>query len=449
MLNSLRSRLMLFTTLLLAILMLGIGIWLYQSFYYAQVNSLQERLRLHSYSLLSLADYRSGKLWVPDYLPEERFNNAGSGLYAQILDATDRIVWRSLSAKNLPPVSGGAVAPGEWRYSFARMQNDEYMIARLGVSWGEAGDHNPRFNLLMIENLADFNRQLVNYRNSMDYALITFAILLIIMQLLILRWGLAPLKRVSHDLEKLQRGEQADLTGKYPHELQPLTTNLNQLLQSERAQRERYRNMLADLSHSLKTPLAVMSGMVQQGTLSNEDMHELERQINTMSERIRFQLQRAVSQAQSFSLQKVAVKPVAESLLAVMKKVYADKSLTLQLIADDDVFFLGDDNDLTEILGNLLDNACKYGRSQILVRIQRINSGWQLCVEDDGPGVAPEQHERIVQRGVRLDSMTAGQGLGLALVSDILALYDARLRICDSALGGACFVLTFDSKGAV
>ena len=449
MLNSLRARLMLFTTLLLALLMLGIGVWLYQSFYYAQVSGLQERLRLHGYSLLALADYRSGKLWVPDYLPEERFNTAGSGLYAKILDANDTVVWRSLSARNLPPVSGLAAAPGEWRYSFAHMQNEEYMIARLGVNWGAAGNDNPQFNLLMIENLTDFNQQLVNYRNSMDYALVTFAVLLIIMQLLILRWGLAPLRRVSHDLEKLQRGEQADLTGDYPRELQPLTTNLNQLLQSERAQRERYRNMLADLSHSLKTPLAVMSGMVHQPQLSDDDRQELERQINTMSERIRFQLQRAVSQVQSFSLQKVAVKPVAESLLGVMKKVYADKQLTLQLVADDDVFFLGDDNDLTEILGNLLDNACKYGRSQVLVSIHKTAFGWQLCVEDDGPGVAQTQHAHILQRGVRLDTVIAGQGLGLALISDILALYDARLSIRDSVLGGACFVLEFDNQGTL
>ncbi len=449
MLNSLRARLMLLTTLLLAVLMLGIGVWLYQSFYYAQVNGLQERLRLHSYSLLALADYRSGKLWVPDYLPEERFNHTGSGLYAQILDASDQIVWRSLSAKELPPVSGSNAAPGEWRYSFARMQGEEYMIARLGVNWGNAGNNNPQFNLLMIENLHDFNRQLIDYRNSMDYALLTFALLLIVMQLLILRWGLAPLRRVSHDLEKLQRGEQADLTGEYPRELQPLTTNLNQLLQSERAQRERYRNMLADLSHSLKTPLAVMSGMVHQPQISDDDRQELERQINTMSERIRFQLQRAVSQAQSFSLQKVAVKPVAESLLGVMKKVYADKHLTLQLVADDDVFFLGDDNDLTEIIGNLLDNACKYGRRQVLISAHNTLSGWQLCVEDDGPGLAEEQHEHVLQRGVRLDTMTAGQGLGLALVSDILALYDARLSIRESLLGGACFILEFENQGAL
>jgi len=168
-----------------------------------------------------------------------------------------------------------------------------------------------------------------------------------------------------------------------------------------------------------------------------------------MSERIRFQLQRAVSQAQSFSLQKVAVKPVAESLLGVMKKVYADKQLTLQLVADDDVFFLGDDNDLTEIIGNLLDNACKYGHRQVLISAHNTSSGWQLCVEDDGPGVAEEQHEHILQRGVRLDTMTAGQGLGLALVSDILALYDARLGIRESLLGGACFILEFENQGAL
>ncbi|UXD86314.1 ATP-binding protein [Thalassolituus hydrocarboniclasticus] len=449
MLNSLRARLMLFTTLLLAVLMLGVGVWLYQSFYYAQVDGLQERLRLHGYSLLALADYRSDRLWIPDYLPEERFNRQRSGLYALVLDSDSNVVWRSLSAQDLPPVSGSNVQPGEWRYSLAWMQGEEYMIARLGVSWGDAGNNNPQFNLLMIENLQDFNRQLVSYRNSMDYALLTFALLLIGMQLIILRWGLAPLRRVSKDLEKLQRGEQADLTGDYPRELQPLTTNLNQLLQSERSQRERYRNMLADLSHSLKTPLAVMSGMVRQPQLSSDDKQELERQINTMSERIRFQLQRAVTQAQSFSLHKVAVKPVAESLLGVMKKVYADKQLALQLVADDDVVFWGDDNDLTEIIGNLLDNACKYGHRQVLVSAHNTLAGWQLCVEDDGPGIAEDQRERILQRGVRLDTMTAGQGLGLALVCDILAFYNARLSIRDSLLGGACFILEFEYQGTL
>ncbi|MDK2778285.1 MAG: two-component sensor histidine kinase [Pseudomonadota bacterium] len=447
MLNSLRARILIFTTLLTALLMLGVGVWLYQSFFYAQLDGLQERLKLHSYSILSLADFHQDQVWVPGYLPEARLNQSGSGLYARILGPQQTLVWQSGSAQHEPLLPLEQPAAGEWLFSMATRGDEEYLLARYGVSWDVAPGPEPVYTLLVAENLAPLRLQLREYGNSLALALLVFTALLLLMQLLILRWGLAPLRRVSADLKKLQQGQQADLSGQYPQELQPLTSNLNQLLQSEQQQRERYRYRLADLSHSLKTPLAVLTGLLGKDAPSAAELREMRHQAGLMDERIRFQLQRAVSQASALSIHRTDVVPVLESLIRAMRKVYAASAPDIQLQAEA-VCFSGDDQDLMEIAGNLLDNACKYGHGIVRVSCGPAPSGWFLQVEDNGPGIAAEARGQVIRRGVRLDTVAPGQGLGLALVAELLSVHHARLSICQSELGGACLRIEFEDAAA-
>jgi two-component system sensor histidine kinase PhoQ len=126
--------------------------------------------------------------------------------------------------------------------------------------------------------------------------------------------------------------------------------------------------------------------------------------------------------------------------VAALTKVYGHVPVTISL-SGRDVDFFGDENDLMEIAGNLLDNACKYGAGLVKVTVTEHASGWQLMVEDNGPGIVTEQRQRILQRGVRLDSMVSGQGIGLALVSDLVSQHNGSISITDSELGGACFTV--------
>lgn len=438
MLNSLRNRILLFTLLMLALLMSGIGVWLYQSFYSAQLETHKEKLRLHTLGLLASAELRDGRMTLPEYLPEGRFNSSGSGLFARLLDYQGNTLWLSPSARDLVMPAAVLASPGEWRFSLARLNDHEFLFARFGISWGDG--EQSQYTLTLAEDLHPVLQQAADYRNGLITTLLLFGSLLLLMQWLILRWGLAPLRRVSEQLRLISEGRQGDLSGRYPQELTPLTSNLNLLLNNEQAQRERYRNQLADLSHSLKTPLAVMTGLIAQPALSADDRKELALQAELMSDRIRYQLQRAVNQASALSIHRTEVMPQLRSLVAALTKVYGHVPVNISLTGRE-VDFFGDENDLMEIAGNLVDNACKYGAGRVMVSVDEHASGWQLTVEDNGPGIATEQRQRILQRGVRLDSMVSGQGIGLALVSDLVSQHNGTISITDSELGGACFTV--------
>jgi len=445
MLNSLIGRLMAFSTLTLIVLMTGLGFLLQHSFYSSQLNAMQERLKLHSYSILSVADYHSSQLYLPVFLQERRFNKPESGLYAQVVKSDATMVWSSLSARPLSLASNSWADQGQWIYSTVARTDDQYFMARFGVSWSELGKTGPVYNIVLLESMSDLYLQVELYQQKLAILLLSLSGFILLMQFLILRWGLKPLRQVSSDLEEIQQGQKSELSGDYPRELKPLTSNLNRLIHTEQGQRERYRNTLADLSHSLKTPLTVMSGIVseQQQREKTAELNELSYQIDKMNSTIGYQLQRAVQGSSGLSIQKIDVLPLLQSVCSAMDKVYAHKGMAIHLDVAQQAIFSGDENDLLEVLGNLIDNACKYGHQTVEISV--ISEAQQLiiAVSDDGRGIPEEQRNLVLQRGRRLDTVEAGQGLGLALVKEILDSYQAGLIIEQSSLGGACFRITF------
>ena len=434
---------MTFSTLTLLILMTGIGLILEHSFYLNQMNAMQERLKLHSYSILSVAEYQQQQLFLPVYLQERRFNRAESGLYAQVVSQDFRAVWSSLSARQLPVASNNWAEQGQWMYAMVQREDEHFLLARFGVSWSESGKPGPVFNILLLENMQELKLQTSDYRQKLLVLLLGLVAFILLVQYLILRWGLRPLTIVSEELENIRDGHQSQLEGNYPAELKPLTSNLNHLIHSERGQRERYRNTMADLSHSLKTPLTVMSGVVRELIAkvagNSEDFNNLQSQIDKMNSTIGYQLKRAVSGTQGLSIQRIAVFPLICSICDAMDKVYADKGMEIHLDIDEQLEFSGDENDLLEVMGNLIDNACKYGKQTVEVSAEIQDQALVLNIADDGPGIAEDKLDVILQRGQRLDTVQSGQGLGLALVKEILDGYQARLTVEKSASGGACF----------
>jgi len=441
MLNSLIGRLMAFSTLTLCLLITALGLLLERSFYGSQMNAMQERLKLHSYSILSVAEYQNGQLYLPVFLQERRFNQAESGLYAQVADRDFNRQWTSFSARGVPLSGSHWAEQGQWIYSTVMRGDEQYLLARFGVSWSESGQPGPVFNIVLMESMQELLAQTADYRQTLVWLLLGLAGFILLVQFLILRWGLRPLRRVSSEVSRIQSGECDHLSGHYPRELQPLTLNLNRLVQSERSQRERYRNTMADLSHSLKTPLTVMSGIIveQQQQQKTAELNELRYQIDKMNSTIGYQLKRAVSTSAGLSIQRVKLLPLLQSVCSAMDKVYAHKAIAIHLDLDEEIEFNGDENDLMEVLANLIDNACKYGQNTVEVCCQWQHAALHVTVCDDGPGIEPGQRDLVTQRGKRLDSVESGQGLGLALVKDILDAYNASLTIEDSPLGGACF----------
>lgn len=260
------------------------------------------------------------------------------------------------------------------------------------------------------------------------------AVLLLAAQTLILRWGLRPLRTAAADIQAIQAGTREHLDGPYPAEITPLTDGVNALLTHERAQLARHRAALADLAHSLKTPLAVLRN--QTGGAETQDA------IARLDEIVSHQLRRAAAAGRRTFSAPVEVGPLAERVLGALAKVYADRALTVRCENPHEIRYPADPGDLLEVLGNLLDNAHKWARSAVRVTLAPgANAGLCIVVEDDGPGIAPARSEALRERGRRGDERLPGQGLGLAVATDIVAAYHGTLTIERSPLGGARVVV--------
>ena len=440
--RSLYARVTLAALLVLA-LFLGLAGWaLERAFRDSASAAVQERLQAQIYGLLAAADLDADdRLVLPDRLPEERFQRPGSGLYAQVLQHQDgMIIWRSPSQllQDLPEPP--ALAPGEWRFRHVQADgNGEWFQLGFGVRW-EQEANSLDFTFSVTEDPASYQAQLAEFRHSLWTWFAALAAGLLVALVLVLRWGLRPLRQVARDLAAVEAGTHEDLSGHYPRELRGLTDNLNALLRSERGRLQRYRDGLADLAHSLKTPLAILRGG-QDAQSSREEIQALIReQTGRMDQIVAYQLQRAATSGRSALLQPVPLAPLLQRLQQSLGKVYGQRGLQLDLQVDPALCCRADEGDLMELCGNLIDNACKWAKSQ--VRIQAVpradGTGLELQVEDDGPGIPQEQRDAVLGRGVRVDSTLPGQGIGLAVVGDIVAAYGGEVRIDQgTTLGGA------------
>jgi two-component system, OmpR family, sensor histidine kinase PhoQ len=269
-------------------------------------------------------------------------------------------------------------------------------------------------------------------------------LLLLVTLAALLHWVLGPVRRMEREIHEVEEARRESLGAGYPRELAGVAGNLNALLIGERKRVARYRDTLGNLAHSLKTPLAVMRAEGASATVSAE--------IDRMSGIIDHQLKRAAASGGALLGQApVEVVQVAAELRATLLRVYARKDLVIELALAPTAQFIGDRGDLTELLGNLLDNACKWCRTRVRFSANIDESAGareRLCliVEDDGPGISAEDRARVLQRGVRADEKVPGHGLGLAMVHDTVDLYGGRLTIDASPLGGARFTLRLPGR---
>jgi two-component system sensor histidine kinase PhoQ len=328
----------------------------------------------------------------------------------------------------------------------------EYFYTSLGVAWEREDKSVIHSTFSISEATLRFNSVLHQYRLYLWVGLIMLTVILLVAFALTLYWGLLPLNYLADDLQAIESGKKDRLEGSYPLELSGLANNLNELIEHEKRQHTRYRNTLGNLAHSLKTPLAVLRGMVDQQRHTSTftkplpiDAELLGQQVSRMDEIVQHQLQRAVHVGPQSLHKTVALAPLVARLENVIEKVYHDKITRIDIDIPTDTVFRGDEGDLMEIIGNLMDNAGKYGNGRLRVSAKNIVVSQQsLCcisVEDDGIGIASDKISDVLRRGVRADERHQGQGIGLAVVIDIVDQYQGKLSIKPSSLGGACIEL--------
>lgn len=433
---SLRTRVSLTAALVLAVFLVLTALALEKAFQQSAESAMRERLFAQLYLVMAGTELdAAGRLNMPQTLSEPRLNLPGSGLYAQISDDSGEPLWQSPSSVGLglSLTQGGK---GLEAFRRQRLGDIKYFVANLDIEW-ETGSQPRPLSFTVVENTRSYEDELSRYRASLWTWLGGMALLLLLAQAAALAWGLRPLRTASRELHAIERGEMDSMKQAYPQELQGLTDNINALLHHERAQQVRYKDALADLAHSLKTPLAVLRGLASTCTRADADAQVLEEQVTRMDDIVQYQLQRAVTSGRSVLAGPLPVAPVLQRILATLAKVYHAREVSLQVEVAADASFRGDEGDLMELLGNLLDNAYKWCRGTIRVAVVCEGGRLSLHVDDDGPGLSAEQAALILQRGIRLDQATPGHGIGMAMVRDIVEAYEGRLEIVVSELGGA------------
>jgi two-component system sensor histidine kinase PhoQ len=439
---SLRGRLMLGATMLAVLFMLALLPALQRAFSLTLEDVIEQRLMADNNTLITAAHIDNGRLQMPERLPDEEFNLPDAKLLGYIYDSQGNMVWRSRSAEDEPidyrPRYEGGVT------DFLRIQDAEgvdYFVYDVELYLN--GSPEAAYSFITMQPASEYHSMLQELREQLYLWLGGGLLVLLGLLWLGLTWVFRSWRRLSAELDMVESGQSQGLSEQHPRELLRLTRSLNRLLDGERRQRERYRHSLGDLAHSLKTPLTVLQSVGEVFASlpqSREQAQVMLAQIERMSQQIDYQLQRTSLGKSGLVRHRVPLRPLLASLCSTLDKVYHEKRVAVELTLPEHCLVPIEQAALMEMLGNLLENAYRLCLGQI--RISATFAGdLLLCVEDDGPGVAIRQRERITRRGERLDAQHPGQGIGLAVVNDILASYDGELSVDDSALGGAAFHL--------
>ena len=440
--KSLQARVTLVAGLVLLVFVMLTSVALERAFQAAVRAAREERLLGQIYLLMAAADSGDDALTLPPDLAEARLRLPGSGLYGQVSDAAGVPIWRSASALGQAVPFATGLAPGERRFAAAQDEAGRaYFVQGYGVTW-TIGPTPRGYTFSVAEDLSEYRRELDRFRNSLARWLGGLALLLLVALPAALRWGLAPLRRVADEVAAVEAGTQDRLRGRYPRELRALTDNLNALLAHESARQTRLGNALADLAHSLKTPLAVLRGALAQARSqgpgeAGEWAQQSVEQLKRMEEIVAYQLERARTRPVATLSPPVPVAPVVARLCASLAKLHAQRRVQVGLDLEAGLAFRGVEGDLLEVLGNLLDNAYKWCRAHIVIGGRREGGSLLLWVEDDGPGIPAARAREVMERGARADLSTPGQGIGLAVVREICLAYGGDLVIAGGSLGGA------------
>jgi signal transduction histidine kinase len=364
-----------------------------------------------------------------------------SGWYWQIkpLKGSERPLYisDSLLDQQLDLPSREGVAPDDTltRRSYAPGPDDQNLrIVEREIRPGRSDTAG--YSYAVAGNAAEIDSDLAEFTTMLILALAILGFGLVLATFFQVRFGLLPLRAIRHDLAAIRSGDAESLEGELPDEIRPLQTELNALIQSNRDVVDRARTHVGNLAHALKTPLSVISNEARShgGLLSDKVVEQAE----IMRTQITHHLDRARVAARSGVIGDVTdVAPVLEALKRALDRIYGERGIKLEVHASPDLKFQGEKQDLEEMAGNLMDNACKWAKARVSVTADSgPGESLTVTVDDDGPGLTKAERERAVKRGQRLDESKPGSGLGLSIVADLAHLYKGRFELEPSPNGG-------------
>ena len=360
----------------------------------------------------------------------------------------------STSGARPPPqawraTSDRCCARGERSLEYASFGHDRVAIESRAIHFEDDAKNAETLTFSVAVSLSPYEEQLWRFRRQLLGWFVGLMLALLLTLAALLHWVLAPVRRMEREIHEVEEGRSEKLGGGYPRELSGVATNLNALLIGERKRVGRYRDTLGNLAHSLKTPLAVMRSSLPAAPAAAVLGGEIDR----MNGIIEHQLKRAAASGGALLGQApVEVAPLAADLRAALLKVYAHKDLSIELAVAPAAQFIGDRGDLTELLGNLLDNACKWCRGRVRLscrgrrRPRTRASGSPSSSRTTARASPPPTARGCSSAACAPTRRCPGHGLGLAMVHDTVDLYGGTLAIDSSPLGGARFSLRLPGR---
>ena len=412
-------------------------------FQQAAIRRLDQSLADLTVNLLAGSTVDGGQVFAPPFT-DERALTSYSGWYWEIAEPTAdgklHPLARSYSLFDAvlaaPPdlVARLKATPGKPISYDARGPQDEPLRVRAQQNWLQ--DRKAPVIFLAAEDRSSVNRDVSTFVAATAAAFIILGAGLIVAIVIQVRVGLRPLFELRREVAAVRRGQAERLAATYPSELTPLADELNALVDHNRQVVERQRTHVGNLAHALKTPISVMIAEASQrpGALAEV----VTRQAEAMRQQVDHHLRRARAAARTQGQgERTSVAEVLDELTRTLSRIFRDKGVEIDWDADDDLYFLGERQDLLEIAGNAIENACKWCKGRVRVRTEAAGTErFRLIVEDDGQGLPPERRAEVLRRGTRLDETAPGSGLGLSIVDELAKAYGGSLTLSDSSLGG-------------
>jgi signal transduction histidine kinase len=480
MVSSLRSRQLIsgFGVIMVGILMLGSMLHWFS--YRYKIDQKRVELKEISYDVLGFLNFQDGQFGIlPDDDMQEKakkmisdydLDDVTQNHFAYVIDTeSSKIVWSAstLSKPNalvdddyylyfnldknlktsfepsfdqLKPFPPKDLSKLEGDPTVKQIYNQEYLLAIQSFFQPTYGN----FQFVVGVSIADIEKEMQDMRQKFAILLFLSAVLVLIAQLALSFWVVAPIKEFENEVKSIEAGEKEAISDHYPEELVPVKNALNGLLSYEKGQKQRYKDTLDDLAHSIKTPLTAMQNQLDQ--LSRECGHDpqvstglkiFESQIGRMREIVGHQLRRAMVTNQGAMILSQPVRPVLFRLRDTLQKVYRDKPFEFRINADEYAKCRMDAEDMMELFGNLLNNACRFSNDIVEVSAHHDNNMLVIDIDDDGMGFPNDNPAKLLQRGIREDSKSDGQGIGMAVSTEIVSAIGGKIELLVSPYVGA------------
>jgi len=453
--SSLATRLFLSATAWVVVILVITGIVLSSVYRDATERAFDRRLNLYLRTLIA-------EVATPDEPPDHQFQSLGEPLFELPLSGWYWQITRTDGEKAEPRASRSLLG---WDKKLPRLEEQGAELTAAGIRLGYVAGPEGQ-NLRMVERPVDLGTdgkflvsvagdasEIFDETRSFDYDLGgTFAALTIVLLLTTIfqvRFGLAPLKRISDSIADIRSGRAERLEGEFPVEIAPLARETNALIDANREIVERSRTHVGNLAHAIKTPLSVIVNEASAHAADPFATKVLE-QADVMRDQVAHHLERARIAARLTIIGTVTeVAPAIEALRRIMEKIHRDRGIAIEVVADPQAKFRGERQDLEEMAGNLVDNACKWAASRVFIEVLveapvpgGLGPMLRIIVDDDGRGLSATERAKVSRRGQRLDESKPGSGLGLSIVVDLAALYGGSLVLGSAPIGGLRAELT-------